>query len=681
MNPKEDRTPNHLINEKSPYLLQHAYNPVDWYPWSEEAFTKAKNENKPIFLSIGYSTCHWCHVMERESFEDHEVAKLLNDSFISIKVDKEERPDVDNIYMSVCQALNGSGGWPLTIIMTPDQKPFFAGTYFPKKSKGRMMGMTELLPRISLAWTKEREQLISSSEEITKAIKNSESEQEEGATPHKQIFGEAYLSFVRQFDESYGGFHGAPKFPTPHNLLFLLRYATEYKDKKALELVEKTLDSMARGGIYDHIGGGFSRYSTDERWLVPHFEKMLYDNALLVMAYTEGYQVTKKPLYKEIVKETLQYILAEMTDATCGFYCAQDADSEGEEGKYYVFTPEEIKQVLGAEDGNWFASQYDITIKGNFEGKSIPNLINSDAPLEILEQSRRLRRQLYEYRKQRMKLHKDDKILTSWNSLMIAAFAKAYQVFGEAAYLSAAKKASKFIEQEMRGEKERLLLRYREGHKQGLGNLEDYSFYIYSQLSLYEATFDPAYLLTACRDTNQMIELFWDDENSGFYFYGTDAEELLFRPKEIYDGAIPSGNSVAAYVITKLAHITREDRYLEISRYQLEFITGRIKDYPAAYSFSLCALMLELMGNREIVCVVSDAIEIDELKQLLSRFYLPNTIVLLIEEHIKDGLALVAPHVTDYQIPSHESLIYICENYSCQAPISGMESLKQYLEN
>ncbi|MDO5293932.1 MAG: thioredoxin domain-containing protein [bacterium] len=677
---KENKQPNHLINEKSPYLLQHAYNPVDWYPWCEEAFVKAKSEDKPIFLSIGYSTCHWCHVMERESFEDTEVADYLNAHFISIKVDKEERPDVDTIYMNVCQAMNGHGGWPLTILMTPEQKPFYAGTYLPKHSRGQMLGLMELLQAINKMWQEDKERIQGTGDSIVEQLRRASQNTESDEEPSKQLFGTAYLAMKQSYDSKYGGFGRAPKFPTPHNLMFLLRYAATYQDKKALAMVEGTLNGMFQGGIYDHIGGGFSRYSTDDQWLVPHFEKMLYDNALLVLAYAEAYQVTKNELYAYVIQETLQYVMAEMTDECGGFYCAQDADSEGEEGKYYVFTPEEIKKVLGEEDGTWFNETYQITKQGNFEGANIPNLIGRAFDLNEIKKKKESREKLYQYRLGRMKLHKDDKILTSWNSLMIMAFAKAYQVLGNEFYLAAAKKAYAFINQTMRDENNRLYIRYREGHRYGLGNLEDYAFFSLAQIYLYEASFDPAYLLGAVKDAKEMIRLFWDKEAGGFYFYGNDAEHLIICPKEVYDGAIPSGNSAAAYVVAKLEKFTRDDEFSDIARRQFKFLAAEIGKYPSAYTFALSAMMIDLLEGKEVVCVLRDELDLDELQQLLMKYFIPNTVVIPIESHTEDGLKLVAPYIGDYKRSAEESQFYVCENGSCQAPFSGIERLKEYFE-
>lgn len=618
--------------------------------------------------------------MERESFEDDEVARLLNESFIAIKVDKEERPDIDTIYMNVCQAINGHGGWPLTIIMTPEQTPFFAGTYLPKHSKGQMYGLIELLTKIAGVWKQEKERLLSSAEDITDILRQQEDERRnDGTRLNRTIFGTAYHHFQSQFDQRYGGFGNAPKFPSPHNLMFLLRYAVLYSSESALNMVEQTLKGMYQGGLYDHIGGGFSRYSTDDGWLVPHFEKMLYDNAMLVIVYCEAYQVTKNPMYEQVVRETLQYIMAEMTDDEGGFYCAQDADSEGEEGKYYVFRPEEVIQVLGEEDGNFLNEYYQITKEGNFEGASIPNRIGKSEE-ETQQGIKQMKVKLYEYRRNRTQLHKDDKILTSWNGLMIVAFAKAYQVFREEYYLMAARNALGFIEEKLRDENHRLAVRYREGHRYGLGNLEDYAYLIWAEVTMYEVTLEPSYLHSAKKDTEEMIRYFWDQEHGGFYFYGSDAESLIMRPKELYDGAIPSGNSVAAYVLQKLSTLTRDETIVSICEQQFDFLSSELMDYPMAYSFGLCACMLKLMNFKEIVCVLKDSIELVELYLLLQKHFLPMTSIIVMTEENAEKLGLVAPYTKEYKRVVEEAEIYVCENFSCQPPMKRMETFKQYLE-
>ncbi|WP_324823051.1 thioredoxin domain-containing protein [Sinanaerobacter sp. ZZT-01] len=604
-----NNNPNQLINEKSPYLLQHAYNPVNWYPWCDEAFEKAKKEDKPIFLSIGYSTCHWCHVMAHESFEDEEVAKLLNRDYICIKVDKEERPDVDAVYMTVCQALTGSGGWPLTIVMTPEQKPFFAGTYFPKQQRYQMMGLFEILTELTKHWKERRDSVEESASKIVKALKD---ESNSAPTFHrgfnvihktdekkiKEIFQRGKTTFAQNFDEKYGGFGHSPKFPTPHNLMFLLRYHHYEKDETALYMVQKTLKQMYLGGIFDHIGYGFARYSTDDQWLVPHFEKMLYDNALLVIAYLEAYQVYKIDLYRQIAEKVLRYVMREMTSADGGFYSAQDADSEGVEGKYYVFSPGEMRKVLGEAEGNQFNHFFDIREKPNFEEGNIPNLIQNpifeDDNISFDSKMEENIQKIYRYRLKRTYLHKDDKILTSWNALMLVAFTKAYGVLGKDEYLKTAQACQEFLEKELIGQEEdKLLIRYREGHAAGRGTLEEYAFYIWALTSFYEVTFDTNYLDRAIKLCHSMIDLFWDDKAGGFFLTAKDAEDLIYRPKETYDGAIPSGNSVAAYVLVKLKKMTGSTVIQEICDRQLSFIKQKIEGYPSGYSFAMMALMMD----------------------------------------------------------------------------------------
>ena len=549
---------NRLIHEKSPYLLQHAYNPVNWYPWCDEAFEKAKREDKPIFLSIGYSTCHWCHVMERESFEDEEIASILNNNFISIKVDREERPDIDSIYMTVCQALTGHGGWPLTIFMTPDKTPFFAGTYFPKNDRMGMSGLKTILNSVNQAWLNNREALLHSGSRILDAIKDSfeEDTPESTATISEDIFDEAFSQFKYDFDNIFGGFGSAPKFPTPHNLFFLLRYWYNTKEEYALIMVEKTLESMYKGGIYDHIGFGFSRYSTDEKWLVPHFEKMLYDNALLAIAYLEAYQATKKKKYAEIAQQIFTYVLRDMTSPEGGFYSAEDADSEGEEGKFYIWSKKEINDILGDKDGEKYCKYYNITDEGNFEGFNIPSLINSVIPDEDNELVESCRKKLFDYRIKRIHPHKDDKILTAWNGLMIAAMAIGGRVLHNEVYTQAAEKAAEFILSKLVREDGRLLARYRDGDAAIPAYVDDYAYLIWGLIELYESTYKPKYLKKSLALNQDLIKLFWDNKSGGLFLYGSDSEQLIIRPKELYDGATPSGNSVAALNFIRLARMT-----------------------------------------------------------------------------------------------------------------------------
>ncbi|MDF2715437.1 MAG: six-hairpin glycosidase-like family protein [Paenibacillus sp.] len=602
--------PNRLAKEKSPYLLQHQYNPVDWFPWSEEAFEIAKRDNKPVFLSIGYSTCHWCHVMERESFEDDEVAAILNEHYISIKVDREERPDVDHLYMSVCQAMTGQGGWPLTIVMTPDKKPFFAGTYFPKNRKYGRYGLMDLLPQLAEKWQEDRTKVEEIGEQIVEETKGRMLSNLEGELS-EQSLDRAYQQYAQLFDETYGGFGSAPKFPTAHNVSLLLRYYKRTGKEHALEMAEKTLDSMYRGGMYDHIGFGFARYSTDERWLVPHFEKMLYDNALLAIAYLEAYQLTDKPEYAEVAEQIFTYVLRDMTDPEGGFYSAEDADSEGHEGKFYVWKPDEVVDVLGAENGDLYCDLYDITTEGNFEGHSIPNLIGqvletfakrkSLTVSELREKIEACRGKLFAYREERVHPHKDDKILTAWNGLMIAALAKGAKVLGNPAYAEAAAKAEAFLWSELRREDGRLLARYRDGEAAFFGYVDDYAYTIWGLIELYEATFEPAYLQKAAGLARDMIKLFWDDEKGGLFFYGHDAEQLLTRMKEIYDGAMPSGNSVAAYNLQRLSKYVYDAQIAQKADELLQAFAGAAERYPNGHAMLLTALDFAVSSPMEIV--------------------------------------------------------------------------------
>lgn len=591
-----------MVNETSPYLLQHAYNPVDWYPWGDEAFAKAKAEDKPIFLSIGYSTCHWCHVMAHESFEDKEVADVLNRDFVAIKVDKEERPDIDSVYMSVCQGITGSGGWPLTVIMTPDQKPFFAGTYYPRERRYNVPGIIEILEAVHKSWKEERESLVKTGDRIIGVLsgrqqerdRNSAREKGKASRLKKDIIEEAKETLYQSFDNWYGGFGTSPKFPSPHNLMFLLRYHKFEKDEHALEIVEKTLQQMYRGGIFDHIGCGFSRYSTDDKWLVPHFEKMLYDNALLAIVYLEAFQVTGNELYKMVAMKTLSYIAREMTGEEGGFYSAQDADSEGEEGKYYVFSKSEVLDLLGEEDGKVFCEFFDVTEEGNFEGKNILNLIKTKDYEPIPDAVRKRLPEVYDYRLTRTRLHKDDKILTSWNSLMIVALAKAYHALGDEKYLHQAERAAAFLTETMTGKDGKLKVSFRDGTASGTGNLDDYAFFIWALLELYEATLDIAHLEQARVLCGIMQEGFSDEEGNGYYLTDKGSEQLIYRPKETYDGAIPSGNSAAGYVLIKLGKLTGMEEYHAAGLKQLLFLSENAARYPAGYCFAMMAIMMEL---------------------------------------------------------------------------------------
>ncbi len=633
--------------------------------------------------------------MARESFEDEEVADYLNNYFVAIKVDKEERPDIDSVYMSVCQNITGGGGWPLTIFMLPDQKPFFAGTYYPKRSRYQMPGLLDLLETVQEKWETEREDLIRTGEGIADSLKHEMNQEDLKDNVSKALIKKAARSLINHFDKDYGGFGGAPKFPAPHNLMFLLRAAYHEKNKEALKAVEKTLDSMYRGGIFDHIGYGFSRYSTDSMWLVPHFEKMLYDNGLLILTYLEAYQVTKKEHYRQIAEMTMEYVLRELTHEDGGFYCGQDADSEGVEGKYYVFTPDEIMDLLGKEEGKYFNEYFDITPKGNFEGKSIPNRIHAgnlneksvssgqvfgSASAEGLENERilRLRKTVLEYRTNRTRLHKDDKILTSWNGIMIAAFAKAYQILREERYLQAARKADQFLQEHLSRE-DYLLVYYRDGKAIGHGHIDDYSFYSWALIGLYEATLDIHYLERAIRYTNVLVRKFFDPLHGGFYLYAEDAEKLIHRPKELYDGAIPSGNSVAAYVLLRLASYTGSLDLAKTADKQMKYIANCIGDYPSACCFSLMAMMQLIYPTKELVCILPEESEMKEVRKLFSDHFLPDVAVLVKTKGNQEQLSKFAEFTKDYKINSGGQSYYLCENHACRAPVHEMKELEKLL--
>ncbi len=640
---------NRLQYETSPYLLQHKDNPVDWYPWCEEAFLKARSEDKPIFLSIGYSACHWCHVLAHESFEDTEIAGLLNQYFISIKVDKEERPDIDSVYMSVCQAFTGSGGWPTSIFMTWEQKPFFAGTYFPRTTRGGRIGFRELLITIHEKWQQDREALLQQSERIVEYL--SKSDLADG-TASQQLVHFAAENYEHLYDSKYGGFGQAPKFPTPHNLLFLLGYYERYKKASCLNMAEHTLLQMYRGGLFDHIGFGFCRYSTDRIFLVPHFEKMLYDNGLLILAYCKGYAATKNSLYLEIAEKTANYLIEEMADPKGGFYSAQDADSEGEEGKYYLFTPDEILKVLGKEKGEAFNRHYGISKKGNFEGKNIPNRLAGSLEDKTLEA---FLPQLKSYRKKRYTLHLDDKILTAWNSLVIGALCELYLVGKKERYLQAAMKADAFIQTYLL-EKDSLFVSFCKGKRGVRGFLDDYAGYIFAQLALYRATLKQEYLNRADRLCRKVMTDF-SGSGGGFYLYSRESEELILHPKETYDGAIPSGNSLMAYNLVRMSMLTDDEKYQKAAEEQLNFLGTDAERYPPGYGMFLTAF-LEYLEPPMKVTIVPDEQE--------NRENLPLTIP-------PYAVAVLLQHPTaEYPLKDGKTTYYVCRNHSCLPPVHAL---------
>ncbi|NIP30803.1 MAG: DUF255 domain-containing protein [Candidatus Dadabacteria bacterium] len=688
---------NRLQYEKSPYLLQHADNPVDWYPWGEEAFELAKKLDKPILLSIGYSTCHWCHVMEHESFEDNEVAKLMNDTFVSIKVDREERPDIDNVYMTVCHILSkGSCGWPLNIIMTPEKKPFFAATYIPKKSRYGRMGMIELIPKVKDIWNTQRKDILESAENITLALRQStdSSKVKETMDINSETLTLAYNQLLSSFDRESGGFGRSPKFPTPHKLLFLLRSYNRTGNKMALTIVEKTLKAMGNGGIYDHMGFGFHRYSTDSEWLLPHFEKMLYDQALLSMVYTEAYQLTKDTYYKLRAEQIFEYILRDMTSSKRGFYSAEDADSEGIEGKFYIWTTKEIKEILGDKDADLFIKVYNLSENGNFEDeasgeKTNNNILHLTKSLdewskelnidkkELEKKLNESRTKLFKEREKRVHPYKDDKILTDWNGLMIAAFSKAAIVFNNELYEKAALNSIEFINQNLYTGS-RLLHRYRNGEAGIAANVDDYAFFIWGLLEFYEVSFDQKYLEQAIKLNKDMFEHFWDEKNKGFYFTADDSEQLITRQKEIYDGAVPSANSVALLNILRIARITSNNDLEEKAADLIRAFSSTIASSPVSYSMFMNSFDFVIGPSWEIV-IVGDKNSndtIDMINSLRSK-YIPNKVVLLKDN---DSISNVAPFTKAQKQLNGKATAYVCLNYQCKLPTNDSDQMLKLVD-
>jgi uncharacterized protein YyaL (SSP411 family) len=678
--------PNHLITEKSPYLLQHAHNPVDWYPWGQEAFEKARGEDRPVFLSIGYATCHWCHVMAHESFEDEEVARLLNQFFVSIKVDREERPDIDQVYMSVCQALTGQGGWPLSIFMTPEGKPFFAGTYFPKRSRLGMPGFIELLTQIAVLWQRDRDRMIKAGEETTLAIRKKTESDSGGPSLTDQTLELGCRQLQKAFDPRWGGFGAAPKFPTPHHLTFLLRQHRRRRDPQVRTMIKKTLQSMRFGGIFDQIGWGFHRYSVDEKWFAPHFEKMLYDQALLAIAYTEAYQSLKNSFHARVSREIFGYVLRDMISPEGGFYSAEDADTEGKEGLFYLWTRQQVQEVLGRDPADLFCRFHNITSTGNFEEvKNIPYLSISEEEfalkekigLEELEtQLERAREELFSARNQRVHPLKDDKILTSWNGLMIAALAKGTQAFGDPVYAQAAEKAAWFILEKLRTSEGGLYRRYREGHVAYPGFLDDYAFLIWGLIELYETLFDCRLLEKALELNERLIDLFWDDERGGCYYTPRGGEALILREKDLYDGATPSGNSIAALNFLRLGRLTGNTDLEQKADQLLRHFSTTVASYPMAYTEFLNALDFGLGPGQEIV-VAGDPNEdaTQEMISLIHQSFLPNKVLLLRPEGEKEAQKAfqLSPFLEPLTPINNRPTVFLCSQYACRSPITELE--------
>ncbi len=685
---------NRLIGEKSPYLLQHAHNPVNWFPWSNEAFEVARKENKPVFLSIGYSTCHWCHVMERESFEDEEVAKELNDAFVCIKVDREERPDLDSTYMIVSQMMTGTGGWPLNIIMTPDKKPIFALTYIPRESRRGMMGIIELARGVKELWKEGRDDLEAKADEIISNMKLVVREQK-GDIINTETLESVFSSLKKNYDTEFGGFGGAPKFPSAHNLIFLMRYFKRHGDKESLDMVERTLIKMRLGGVYDQIGFGFHRYSTDAGWFLPHFEKMIYDQAVLMMAYTDAFVLTGNDVYKHVVDEITEFLKREMVSPEGGFYTAIDADSENEEGKFYTWKWSEILKILGEEDGKFFAELYQAEKDGNYvdeaSGRSTgKNILHLEEPLmhlanktgedeeELFSRVISLRGKILKERSKRIYPHKDDKILTDMNGLMIAALSRAYQKFSDDNYLDLATRSADFIlEKMLKGD--RLLHRFRDNDAFVDGFIDDYAFLIWGLLELYEATFDTQYLehaLNLCKHTQ---EHFWDEKSGGFFYTSDDASYELIRTKETHDGAMPSGNSVMMLNMLRISLITGDNEIKEKALQIASSVAEDMKKGPMFHTFLATAIDFAIGPSYEVTVVgkkeAAQTVDfIDELRQ----HYLPNKVTLMYDgkdQKIRDLSAMARRTKLD----SKGTVAYVCTEEKCFPPVHESEDLMKLI--
>lgn len=691
---------NRLIHAKSPYLLQHASNPVDWFPWSEEAFALAKKLDKPVFLSVGYSTCHWCHVMKRESFEDGEVAALLNKTFVNIKVDREERPDIDHVYMTATRRLSGQGGWPMTVFMTPDKKPFFAGTYFPKDRKLGRPGFIDLIRHTGTLWKENRDRLVETAETVTRSLQEPVTAPSgDGAEISEKMLSATYRALEQTYDNVHGGFGEAPKFPTPHKLGFLLRYWKRTQDPAPMSMVEKTLNKLRSGGIYDHIGFGFHRYATGQAWLVPHFEKMLYDQAMLTMAYTEAFQATGNEWYASVVSEILSYVEREMTSREGGFYSGEDAESSGEEGLYYYWGYAEVIYILGPEDGKWFNELFNITVEGNFvdpttrrrNGKNIPHLSGSleklaaerGIPLETLTaRVDKLRRSLLEVRESRPRPLKDDKILTDWNGLMIAALAKVGMALDKEDYITAASRSADFLLDKLRQENGRLWKRYRLGEAGLPAHLDDYAFFSWGLLDLYEATFDVKYLQAAIELTQTMLDLFWDDSDGGFFMTAKDGEKLLIRGKVFHDHAMPSGNSVAALNLIRLYHMGTDDIYLDKAERVFASISTKLEAGSSAYCQMMQAVDFAIGPSVELVIAgVPGSKDLQPMLRAAREGFFPNKVTLFRPDNQeRPAISRLAPFTLNQRALNGKATAYLCRNFACMAPSTDPNFVREALQ-
>ncbi len=672
---------NHLAKEKSPYLLQHAHNPVNWYPWGPEAFEKAKKEDKPIFLSIGYSTCHWCHVMERESFENEDIARVMNENFVSIKVDREERPDIDQIYMNAVQGMTGSGGWPLSAFLNHELEPFWGGTYFPPETRWGRPGFKDILLEIAKIWKSDRNKLIEAGREVGEALKKMDRRNAgAGASSlSEETLKAAYRTFKDLFDAQEGGFGGAPKFPRSETVSLLLRIHRRTGEANALNMALFTLEKMARGGLYDHLGGGFHRYSTDDQWIVPHFEKMLYDNALLARSYLEAYQIDRNPMWSGVARETLDYTLRVMTSPEGAFYSAEDADSEGEEGKCYVWSEDELKKILSEEEFKKVKEVFGVTANGNFEGKSILHMrgralwsVRYEEPLAGAM------KKLLAQRGKRIQPHKDDKVIVSWNGLMIGSMAYAAQVFGEKGdkYLAAAQRAADFLLKKMWDGKT-LHRRYREGDVRFPGSLDDYAFLVSGLLDLYETDFDPRWYEAAVALQKRADELFWDEKDGGYFYTDTSDATLIARSKDIYDGAVPSGNSVAALNLLRLYDLTLENSYRDKVEKILRVFSDFVSGHPHASPALLMAVDYATDDSKEIVVAGSkNDPKVKTMLGALHALFLPNKVLALADGPRGAG---VMP-LLEGKVPRNaEATLYVCQGHTCRAPVSSVEEVRDLL--
>jgi uncharacterized protein YyaL (SSP411 family) len=690
-----EKATNRLINEKSPYLLQHARNPVDWYPWGEEAFERARAENKPVFLSIGYSTCHWCHVMERESFEDPEVARLMNEAFVNIKVDREERPDVDHVYMAACQLATGGGGWPLTAVLTPERQPFFVGTYFPRESRPGLPGMLELVPHLREIWSGRMAEMMHTASQISLALSGLEPSSA-GRVPGTNDLERGARELRRRYDPSHGGFGEAPKFPTPHHLCFLLREWRRTGDAGALSMVEGTLRSMRLGGLYDHVGLGFHRYSTDAAWRVPHFEKMLYDQALLVLAYTEAFQATGQPHYAQVVREIVEYVGRDLRHPDGAFFAAEDADSEGGEGTFYLWSLAEFEKLFPPADVEWLRVLLSVRAEGNFGaghgGETVANILylHEDFPaaavrLEMPEDDLRrrweaARRVLLDARQRRVRPHRDDKVLADWNGLMIAALAKAGASLGEPAWITSAAQAAEFILGRLTDGTGRLRHSWRDGASAAPGMASDYAAMAWGLIELYEAGGDARHLRQALELTETLRTRFWDAETGGYFFTPDDGEKLLVRPKELYDGAIPSGNSVAFANLLRLARLSGKSELEDQAWQAARIYSDALDRSPSAFTHFLSALSRGQAPSSEVVVTgPPDSPGTETLLGVVRRAFLPET-SLLYAPNGEAGAALaeLVPFVRE--LPRRNGpAAYVCRGFACQAPVSDPASLRRAL--